>query len=60
MSENRIIGRDYEQHILQNICEEEEARLIAVYGRRRVGKTYRTFWQLLPIFGTPGVQLATV
>lgn len=40
MSENRIIGRDYEQHILQNICEEQEARLIAVYGRRRVGKTY--------------------
>lgn len=60
MSENRIIGRDYEQHILQNICEEEEARLIAVYGRRHVGKTYRTFWQLSPIFGTPGVQLATV
>ena len=37
MAENRIIGRDYEQHILQNICEEDEARLIAVYGRRRVG-----------------------
>lgn len=40
MAENRIIGREYEQHILQNICEEDEARLIAVYGRRRVGKTY--------------------
>lgn len=40
MAVNRIIGRDYEQHILQNICEENEARLIAVYGRRRVGKTY--------------------
>lgn len=40
MAENRIIGRDYEQHILQNICGEDEARLIAVYGRRRVGKTY--------------------
>lgn len=38
--ENRIIGRIYEQHILKNICEEKEARLIAVYGRRRVGKTY--------------------
>ena len=38
--DNRIIGRKYEQHILKNICEEEEARLIAVYGRRRVGKTY--------------------
>lgn len=38
--DNRIIGRTYEQHILKNICEEKEARLIAVYGRRRVGKTY--------------------
>ena len=38
--DNRIIGRTYEQHILKNICEENEARLIAVYGRRRVGKTY--------------------
>ncbi|MBQ9546770.1 MAG: AAA family ATPase [Bacteroidales bacterium] len=37
---NRIIGRTYEQHILKNICDEDEARLIAVYGRRRVGKTY--------------------
>jgi len=40
MENNRIIGRSYEQHILQNICEEKEARLVAVYGRRRVGKTY--------------------
>lgn len=39
-TENRIIGRHHEQHILKNICEEKEARLIAVYGRRRVGKTY--------------------
>ena len=38
--DNRIIGRTYEQHILKNICEEDEARLVAVYGRRRVGKTY--------------------
>ena len=38
--DNRIIGRKYEQHVLTNICEEKEARLIAVYGRRRVGKTY--------------------
>ena len=40
MAENKIIGREYEQHVLTNICEEQEARLIAVYGRRRVGKTY--------------------
>ena len=40
MAENRIIGREYEQHVLKNICDEQEARLVAVYGRRRVGKTY--------------------
>ena len=40
MSENRIIDRDYGQHILQNICEEDVARQIAVSGRCRVGKTY--------------------
>ena len=40
MKENRIIGREYEQHLLTGICEEREARLVAVYGRRRVGKTY--------------------
>lgn len=40
MANNRIIGREYEQHVLTNICEEREARLVAIYGRRRVGKTY--------------------
>lgn len=39
-TDNRIIGREYEQQLLSNLCEEQEARLIAVYGRRRVGKTY--------------------
>ena len=40
MAHPRIIGLEYEQHILRNICEEKEAQLIAVYGRRRVGKTH--------------------
>lgn len=40
MGDSRIIGREYEQQILSNICNEKEARLVAVYGRRRVGKTY--------------------
>jgi len=40
MADNRIIGREYEQHILEDLCNERESRLIAVYGRRRVGKTY--------------------
>lgn len=40
MNGNKIIGREQEQRVLASICEEEEARLVAVYGRRRVGKTY--------------------
>ena len=40
LTDNRIIGRVYEQQLLSNLCTEKEARLIAVYGRRRVGKTY--------------------
>ena len=47
MTNQRIIGREYEQHLLKDICDEKESRLIAVYGRRRVGKTYlvRQFFQ---------------
>lgn len=47
MTDQRIIGREYEQHLLKDICDEKESRLIAVYGRRRVGKTYlvRQFFQ---------------
>lgn len=40
MKDSMIIGREYEQHILHGICNETEARLVSVYGRRRVGKTY--------------------
>ena len=40
MATNEIIGREKELHLLSNICKEKEARLVAVYGRRRVGKTY--------------------
>lgn len=35
-----MIGRQKELEILLNICEEKESKLIAVYGRRRIGKTY--------------------
>jgi len=36
----KIIGREYEQAIIRNYLESDKAELIAVYGRRRVGKTY--------------------
>jgi uncharacterized protein len=35
-----IIGRMHEQQLLQRNFESNESKLIAVYGRRRVGKTF--------------------
>lgn len=35
-----MIGRVKELEILSNACEQNESKLIAVYGRRRIGKTY--------------------
>ncbi|MBQ5994189.1 MAG: ATP-binding protein [Bacteroidales bacterium] len=35
-----LIGRDKEKQILQNALTEEYSQFVAVYGRRRVGKTF--------------------
>lgn len=35
-----LVGRDKEQQILLSVLETDESQLIAVYGRRRVGKTF--------------------
>ncbi|MBQ8957142.1 MAG: ATP-binding protein [Bacteroidales bacterium] len=35
-----LIGRKKEQAVLRNLLEKEESQFCAVYGRRRVGKTY--------------------
>ncbi len=35
-----IIGRKNEQDLLKEYCESSKAELVAIYGRRRVGKTY--------------------
>lgn len=40
MTWNRIVGREHEQQIIMNSFNSDKAELIAVYGRRRVGKTY--------------------
>ena len=37
---SRILGREYECERLQECLESENAQLIIVYGRRRVGKTF--------------------
>ena len=39
MDANGIIGREYEQKLILERCKSNKAELIAIYGRRRVGKT---------------------
>ena len=38
--ENLIIGRQYEQKLIKDYYESPKSELIAIYGRRRVGKTF--------------------
>ncbi|MCF0207495.1 MAG: ATP-binding protein [Bacteroidales bacterium] len=40
MDNYKIIGRIKEQNLLESLCDKPSAQLIAIYGRRRVGKTY--------------------
>lgn len=40
MEKKNIIGRKYEQQLILERCESGKAELVAVYGRRRVGKTF--------------------
>lgn len=36
----KIIGREYEQEILRQRINSKSSELIAIYGRRRIGKTF--------------------
>jgi len=38
--ESRITGRDHEKRILTRLLDSQEPELLALYGRRRVGKTF--------------------
>lgn len=40
MTNYNIIGREHEQAVIRSYLESGKSELIAVYGRRRVGKTY--------------------
>ncbi len=53
----RIIGREHEQDILQHCVESQRAEFVAVYGRRRIGKTYlvKQFFKDTFDFYTSGV-----
>ena len=46
MEKSKIIGRIYEQELLREYYESPSSELVALYGRRRVGKTYlvKTFF----------------
>ncbi|PWV47694.1 ATP-binding protein [Chitinophaga sp. S165] len=57
-----LIGREEEKAISQRALLSEEAELVAIYGRRRIGKTFliRNFYQKQLIFEFSGVHNATL
>jgi hypothetical protein len=58
----QVIGRIQEKMLLQRIEKSGEAELVAVYGRRRVGKTYliRNGFSKAPSFEFSGTHHATL
>lgn len=57
----KLVGREKEQEILRKVLETPEAELVAVLGRRRVGKTFlvRSVYESLIRFDITGLQNAT-
>jgi|GEM_PF-1223960 len=55
-----LIGREEEKAILQRALLSNEAELVAIYGRRRIGKTFliRNFYQKELFFEISGVHNA--
>lgn len=58
----KVIGREKEQEKLKEALEKKEPQLIAVYGRRRIGKTYLIENTLAKeiIFDITGIKGATI
>lgn len=54
----KIVGRKKETALLQSLFDEEESSFVAVYGRRRVGKTFliRQVYQKHILFECSGVH----
>jgi AAA+ ATPase superfamily predicted ATPase len=48
---SNIIARDTEQKLLKDLLESETAEFLAIYGRRRIGKTFliREFFKARPV-----------
>lgn len=61
MSKTKLVGRIREKNILEEALLSEEAELIAVLGRRRVGKTYLVnhVYKKQLVFEVTGIQNAT-
>jgi len=59
---NEIVGRKKEIELLQRIVESEEPEFVAVYGRRRVGKTFliKQFFKEKFVFYFSGSENATM
>ncbi len=57
-----IIGREDEKNLLDSIISSEEPELVAVYGRRRVGKTFliRNFFEKQLCFEFSGIHNAAL
>lgn len=53
-----IVGRDAEKKILKDMLGSNEAELIAVFGRRRIGKTFliRNYYQQQLVFEFTGIH----
>lgn len=58
----KIIGRQSEQKLLKSMLQSEKAELIAVYGRRRIGKTFlvRNFFEKQILFELSGIHGASL
>lgn len=59
---NIVIGRDKEKETLDELLKSKRAELLAIYGRRRVGKTYliQTYLKNNIVFGLTGMHQATL
>ncbi len=58
----KIIGRAIEQKQLAQILDSEDAELLAIYGRRRIGKTFliRNFFEKQLVFEISGIHNAAL
>jgi AAA+ ATPase superfamily predicted ATPase len=60
MATEKIIGRNAEKNILKEMLNSKEAELLAILGRRRIGKTFliRNYYQKYIVFECTGIHEA--